>query len=371
MIDPRVTKLAQNLVNYSVSLMAGEKLLIEVSSVKNELVKELIKAAYEAGALPFVSVNSSTYNREIISSCSEEYVKLMAKYSIARMEEMDAYIGIRDNDNASEMSDVPSEKMNIYSKYYSHPVHHELRVNNTKWCVLRYPNPSMAQLAGMSTESFENLYFDVCNLDYSKMATAMAALVDIMDKTDKVHITGPGTDLTFSIKGIPSISCAGLMNIPDGEVFTAPVRDSVTGFISYNVPSTNDGFTFENVRLEFENGKITKATSNDTKKMNDIFDKDEGARYVGEFALGVNPYITKPMNDILFDEKISGSFHFTPGSCYKEADNGNDSSEHWDLVCVQTHEYGGGEIWFDDVLIRKGGLFVLDSLLCLNPENLI
>jgi aminopeptidase len=370
MIDPRVTKLAQNLVSYSTSLKAGEKLLIEVSSTKNELVSELIKAASKVGALPFVSINSSTYNREIVSSCSAEYLKYLANYAMVRMTEMDAYIGIRDNDNASEMSDVPTDKMNLYSKLYSHPVHHEIRVNNTKWCVMRYPTPSMAQLAGMSTEAFEDLYFDVCNLDYSNMFVAMDALVEVMNHTDKVHIIGPGTDLSFSIKDIPAIKCAGEMNIPDGEVYTAPVRDSVNGSLSYNVPSTNGGFTFENVQFEFENGKIVKATSNDIEKINSILDKDDGARYIGEFSLGLNPFIIKPMNDILFDEKICGSFHFTPGSCYKDANNGNDSSEHWDLVCVQTPEYGGGEIWFDDVLIRKDGLFVLDSLLCLNPEKL-
>jgi aminopeptidase len=243
-------------------------------------------------------------------------------------------------------------------------------VNNTKWCVMRYPNESFAQLAGMSTDDFEDFYFNVCNLDYSKMSKAMDNLIELMEKTDKVRIVGPGTDLTFSIKGIPAIKCDGKMNIPDGEVFTAPVRDSVNGVITFNTPAVSEGFTYEDIRFEFKDGKIIGATSNDTDRINKKLNTDEGARYIGEFAIGVNPYILKPMKDTLFDEKIMGSIHLTPGRCYDEASNGNKSAIHWDLVLIQTKEYGGGEIYFDDVLVRKDGLFVVEPLLCLNPENL-
>ena len=222
----------------------------------------------------------------------------------------------------------------------------------------------------MSTEKFEDFYFDVCNLDYSKMGKAMENLVEYLNRTDKVHIVGPGTDLTFSIKDIPSIPCAGDANIPDGEVFTAPVKDSINGTLQYNAPAVYQGFTFENIKLTFKDGKIIEATANDTKRINEVFDTDEGARYVGEFAIGVNPYVVTPMKDTLFDEKIMGSFHFTPGNCYDDAPNGNHSSIHWDLVCIQTPEYGGGEMYFDDVLVRKDGRFVVKELECLNPENL-
>ena len=229
---------------------------------------------------------------------------------------------------------------------------------------------SMAQLAKMSTEAFEDFYFQVCNLDYSKMSAAMDSLVELMDQTDKVRLVGPGTDLTFSIKGIKAIKCAGELNIPDGEVYSAPVRDSVNGVVTYNTPSPYQGFTFENVKLTFKDGKIIEATANNTERINKVFDTDEGARYVGEFAIGVNPYILHPMQDILFDEKIDGSFHFTPGQCYDDAYNGNKSNIHWDLVNIQRPEYGGGEIYFDDVLIRKDGRFVIPELEKLNPENL-
>ncbi|MFL6558809.1 MAG: aminopeptidase, partial [Bacillus sp. (in: firmicutes)] len=235
---------------------------------------------------------------------------------------------------------------------------------------LRYPTSSMAQLAKMSTEAFENFYFDVCNLDYGRMDQAMDSLKALMDRTDKVRITGPGTDLSFSIKDIPAIKCAGRLNIPDGEVYTAPVRDSVNGVVTYNTPSPYQGFTFENVKLTFRDGKIVEAESNDSSRINKIFDTDEGARYIGEFAIGVNPFILNPMQDILFDEKIAGSFHFTPGQCYDDAFNGNHSNIHWDMVNIQRPEYGGGEMYFDDVLIRKDGLFVIPELEVLNPDNL-
>ena len=228
----------------------------------------------------------------------------------------------------------------------------------------------MAQSAKTSLEDFEDFYFNVCNLDYSKMSNAMDSLVELMNKTDKVRLVSEGTDLTFSIKDIPAKKCAGRCNIPDGEVYTAPVRDSVNGVITYNTPSEMNGFTFENVKLTFKDGKIVECDGNDKERLEKVFNTDEGARYVGEFAIGVNPYITKPMNNILFDEKIAGSIHFTPGNCYDDAYNGNHSAIHWDMVLIMTPEYGGGEIWFDDVLIRKDGIFVVPELECLNPENL-
>ncbi|HHY82220.1 MAG TPA: aminopeptidase [Clostridiales bacterium] len=370
MLDPRIKTLAHNLINYSCGLKAGEKVLIESIGLEPPLIKELIREAYEVGAVPLVTIKDNEINRVLYTGCTAEQMKLMAKYEAARMSDVDAYIGVRSGRNASELSDVPADKMEIYMKYLWNEVHGKIRVPKTKWVVLRYPSPSMAQLAQMSTEAFEDHYFNVCNLDYSKMSRSMDPLVELMNRTDKVRITGKGTDLTFSIKGLKAIKCDGKLNIPDGEVYTAPVKDSVNGVITYNTPSEYQGFTYENVKLTFENGRIVKAEANDNERINKIFDTDEGARYVGEFAIGVNPYITRAIKDTLFDEKIAGSFHFTPGSSYDDCFNGNKSAIHWDLVCIQTPEYGGGEMYFDDVLVRKDGLFVLPELEGLNPENL-
>ncbi|WP_114570264.1 aminopeptidase [Exiguobacterium flavidum] len=369
MRDPRLTELANNLINYSVDLQPGENVLIENFGIQRELVEALVEAAYAAGGFPFVLLKDNRVLRKLYSGASEEQLALMADIERKQMQAMDAYIGLRSGDNINELSDVPADKMKLYGQTLG-KMHTEDRVKGTKWVVLRYPSPSMAQLANKSTEAFEDFYFDVCTLDYKKMGEAMEPLVELMNRTDKVRLVGEGTDLSFSIKDIPAIKCAGSANIPDGEVFTAPVRDSINGVISYNTPSPYQGFTFENVVLTFENGKIVDAKANDTERINDVFNTDEGARYVGEFAIGVNPYIQHPMKDILFDEKIDGSFHFTPGQAYAEAFNGNNSSIHWDLVSIQRPDYGGGEIWFDDVLIRKDGRFVLPELEVLNPENL-
>ncbi|MGI6711187.1 MAG: aminopeptidase [Bacillota bacterium] len=371
MSDPRFKTLAANLINYSVELKPGEKILIETVGFETPFTMELVKAAYQAGGIPFVSIKNQEINRTLLENATKEQMDLIAQWESARMKSMDAYIGIRAGENASEMSGVPEEKMQLYMKYWVDPVHHQIRVPKTKWVVLRYPNHSMAQLASMSTNAFTDFYFQVCNLDYAKMSQAMKKLVDLLNNTDSVRITGPGTDLTFSIKGIPAIECDGHLNIPDGEVYTAPVKDSVEGKITYNTPAVYQGFTYENICLEFRKGKIIKATANNTEKINKVLDTDEGARYVGEFALGVNPYILQPIKDTLFDEKIMGSFHFTPGSCYDNAFNENKSAIHWDLVCIQRPEYGGGKIYFDDVLVRSDGRFVPDSLQCLNPENLV
>jgi aminopeptidase len=368
--DPRIETLAKNLINYSIRLQKGEKVLIENFGLQKELVIALVKEAYGAGGYPFVSLKDHQVDRALMMGGSEEQYHMIADFEAAVMKKMDAYIGLRSGNNINELADVPDEKMKLQGQTVGQKVHREIRVPKTRWVVLRYPTSSMAQLAKMSTEQFEDFYFDVCNLDYSKMDKAMDPLVELMNKTDKVRLTGKGTDLTFSIKDIPAIKCSGQMNIPDGEVYTAPVRDSVNGQITYNTPSPYNGFTFENVQLTFKAGKIIEATANDTERINKIFDTDEGARFVGEFAIGVNPYILHPMQDILFDEKIDGSFHFTPGQAYDDAYNGNKSNIHWDMVMIQRPEYGGGEIYFDDVLIRKDGRFVLPELEALNSENL-
>ena len=370
MRDSRVETLAGKLINYSCRLQPGERVLIEAIGLEMPLATALIEQAYEAGGVPLVTIKNGSVDRALLMGCNAQQMKQMAKYEAARMSEMDAYIGVRSGDNAAELADVSQDKLEIYQKYFWEEVHGKIRVPRTKWVVLRYPSPAMAQLANTSTEGFEDFYFRVCNLDYGRMSRAMDPLVNLMNRSDRVRIVGTGTDLSFSIRGLPAIKCDGLLNIPDGEVYTAPVRSSVNGFITYNTSSRHQGFTYENIRLEFQNGKIIKATANDTARIAAVLDIDEGARYIGEFSFGINPYVTRSIGDTLFDEKITGSIHFTPGSAYEDCFNGNRSALHWDLVLIQTPEYGGGEVYFDDVLIRKDGRFLLDELRGLNPENL-
>ncbi len=368
MTDPRYTKLAKLLIGYSTELQKGEKILLDVIDVPDEFTVELIRAAREAGAIPLVETRHTRISREILHGTTSEHAALVRDIEMFRMKKMQAYIAIRGSMNANENADVPSDRMSLYTKTLRPVLNY--RVNKTRWVVLRWPSPSMAQAANMSTEAFENFYFDVCTMDYRKMAKAMLPLEKRMKAADRVRLKGPGTDLSFSIKGIGAKSCNGKLNIPDGEVFSCPVKTSVNGTIQFNTPTLYSGTRFENVRLEFENGKVVKASSNNNKRLNEILDTDAGARYVGEFAIGFNPYIENPMCDILFDEKIAGSLHFTPGQAYEIADNGNRSAVHWDMVLIQRPEWGGGEIWFDDELIRKDGLFVPKDLRPLNPENL-
>jgi aminopeptidase len=367
--DPRIDLVAKNLIHHSVRLQKGEKILISGTDEATPLLKALVKEAYAVGGIPFIKHGEAELTKELLMGTSEEQLKLMAEADLIIMRAVDAFISIASPRNNTTLSDVPADMMNLYRVHYMTPVHSKERVENTKWVIATFPNPSMAQSANMSTDAYEDFYYNVSTLDYTKMSAAMDPLVRLMEKTDKVRITGKDTDLTFSIKDLPAIKCDGKLNIPDGEVFTAPVRNSVNGYITYNTPAVYMGTTYENIRLEFKDGKIIDATANNTEEINKVFNIDEGARYVGEFAIGVNPYIMNPMKNTLFDEKISGSIHFTPGRAYKEAFNGNTSSIHWDLVFIQRPEYGGGEIYFDDVLIRKDGLFVLDELKGLNPDN--
>jgi len=369
-MDQRLQSFAKIIARYSTTVQPGEKVLIHcVGTAPEPLVRALIKETYEAGGLPFVRRSDPRTERELLLRATREQLETRAALELAEMKEMQVYIGIRGGDNINELSDVPAEMQRL-SAEIMRPVT-QYRVDHTKWVVMRYPNGSMAQSASMSQDAFEDFYFKVCSLDYGRMSLAMDRLVALMERTDKVHIRGKGTDLHFSIKGIPAIKCDGKMNLPDGEVFTAPVRDSVNGQITFNCPAVYQGTTYEHISLIFNDGKIVNATASDTDRLNHVLDTDEGARYIGEFAIGVNPYILKPMKDTLFDEKIMGSFHFTPGECYEEASNGNQSAIHWDLVCIQTPEYGGGEIYFDGVLVRKDGRFVLPELEDLNPERLM
>ena len=370
-MDSRLTQLADVLVSHSTQLKAGERVLIEAFDIPREAVEAVIERVVAAGAIPFVETKDTRILSQLYKAATPDMMERWASWELSRMQQMDAYIGMRGSLNALELSDVPSDRMALYQEHLWRGVHN-YRIQHTRWVVLRYPTPAFAQAAGMSTAAFEDFYFKVCTLDYAKMHAAQQPLKKRMLEADRVRLTGKGTDLGFSIKGIGAVTCSGEKNIPDGEIYSCPVLESVNGVIQYNTPTLYQGVRFEGIRLEFKDGKIVDATcSTDTKRLNEILDSDPGARYVGEFAIGFNPHVTRPMLDILFDEKIAGSFHFTPGQAYEDAGNGNKSGVHWDMVFIQTPEYGGGEIYFDDALIRKDGVFIPEDLHGLNPDNLI
>ncbi len=367
MHDARFDRLAQLLIGYSIRLKRNENVLIEAFDIPDEMTIALVRAARKAGGVPFVQLQHGRVSRALALDATERQLAFGATHELARMKKMHGYIAIRGSNNITELSDVPVSQLKLLAKKMR-PVQDQ-RVKKTKWVVLRWPSPSMAQLAGMSTEAFEDFYFEVCTLDYRKLQPGMKALKQLLEKTNRVEIKGPATDLRFSIKNIPAIICGGDRNIPDGEVFTAPVRNSVEGHVTFNAPTIYQGTSFDGIRLEFREGKIVNATGNETAKLNKILDSDPGARYVGEFSLGFNPSILQPMRDILFDEKIAGSFHFTPGQAYEEADNGNRSQVHWDMVSIQRPDFGGGSIYFDGKLIRRNGEFIPKALRSLNRNG--
>ncbi len=370
MRDPRSARLARLIVQHSTQLEPGEVILIESFDVNHGLVLDLVDEAYRAGGVPLVFLRSNAVNRQLLRGATERQLQVQAAVELFEMQQAQAYVGLRGAENTAELSDVPPERMALHTRLLQKPVHFEYRVNHTRWVVLRYPTPSMAQAANMSTEAFEDFYYRVCTLDYDRMAEAMKPLEARMRATDRVHLKGPGTDLRFSIRGIGVVPCEGRRNLPDGECYTAPVRDSVEGTIAFNTPSLYLGTTYESLRFTFEGGRIVKACGRPADKLAALLDTDEGARFVGEFSLGFHPFILAPMKDTLFDEKIAGSLHFTPGQAYREADNGNRSRIHWDLVLIQRPEYGGGEVEFDGEVIRRDGRFLPAELAGLNPERL-
>ncbi len=372
MFHDRIQQLAQTIVHYSTKIQAGDIVFIHGKGFETrDLAEAVLAETVKTGGIPYLYYEDDRATRRLLLDGTEETFKKLGDFLLLQMKQAQVYVGIRGADNVFELADAPKEKLKLYDKYIVGPVHLEQRVKHTRWCVMRYPNAAMCQLAQTSSEAFGTFYYDVCCLDYAKMSESVQPLVELMKKTDRVRIVSPQTDLQFSINEIPVIPCSGTHNIPDGECFTAPVRESINGTIRFNAPSVHEGILYNYIQLTFKDGKAIEMDSGaNTDRLRGVLTSDEGASYVGEFSFGYNPYILTPMKDTLFDEKIAGSLHLAMGQAYDDAPNGNESTLHWDLVLIQRSEYGGGEVYFDDVLIRKDGLFILPELERLNPENL-
>ena len=365
-MSEKLKELASLIVNYSIRVEKDERVLITTQSLETrEFVSYLIEEIYKNGGVPCLKINDPILGARLAEKNNEGRIELLKKIQENEVELFDSFINIRYATNDYENKNVSGEM----SKKLSQALlpSSDVRVNQRKWVLLNYPSLLDSYKAKMTSTEFMKFALRVMTVNYKSMSELIKPLKKLMDKTDKVRIVSPGTDITFSIKGMGSIPCVGEMNIPDGELYSAPVKNSVNGTITYNTPSPYQGRVYNHVSLEFKDGKIINATcDDDNEKLNEIFNTDEGARYVGEFSLGFNPEILYPMGDILYDEKILGSIHFTPGQAYKDCYNGNDSGIHWDMVLIQRKDYGCGEIYFDDVLIRKDGMFVLEELKPLN-----
>ena len=363
-MDPRAKALANIAVNHSVQVKPNELILIETDNPEHDICKALIDAIYDCGGMPHLIISNDALLRRIVSRAKDEQFELMRACDDILLDRADGYIIVKGHENNLEFSGVPADRLASYMRLYKRKI--AARRHRTKWLVLRLPTPSEAQAAGMHTDEYEDFFYGACCIDYKVLYEKMLPLKQLLEKTKEVHITGPGTDLTFSVEGLPVLIAAGAVNLPDGEVYTAPVRESINGTVQFNTVSVTQGHVFTNVALTFRNGRVVEATCDKTDELNQFLDADENNRYVGEFAFGTNIGITKPVGSILFDEKLGGSFHLALGNCYEECDNGNHAPIHWDLVCIQRPPLGGGHIYLDGVLIRKDGLFVLDSLRALN-----
>jgi len=363
--DIRIEKYADTLVNYSVNVKKGDIVQIVANGTGAlPLLKEVYIKCLQVGA-KYVDYNLvlPEISRTFYNHAHNDQLAYFPQHKMDFLKKVDVYIGISAAENSMEMAMANQENIAAYDRLMR-PVLDE-RVKNSRWVVCRYPTHGAAQDAKMSLEEYEDFLFGACNIDWSEISKKQDKLKKLMDETCMVRIVASDTDLTFSIEGMAAQKCDGHRNMPDGEVYTAPLRESAEGCISYNCPSIYQGKEFNQVRFEFEKGKIVRAASPGMDvELNRVLDTDEGARYIGEFAIGVNPNINKPMRNILFDEKIFGSIHFTPGQCYEACDNGNKSAVHWDLIRILK---GDGAIYFDDQLIQKDGLFVHETLLDLNP----
>jgi len=364
MYDPRNKALADKVISYSTATKPGENVMIELFGINGiHLAQEMTRAVIDAKGVPFVVIRDIETERIIRErGTAELWARLRDASGLPTMKEMDVYIGVRAGENIYELSGVGKEQNKAYSEQYGLPVHMEERVNNTRWCVLRYPSPSFAMNAKMATSTFADFYYKACLLDYAELNERMKPLHELLAKGRELKLVGEGTDITFSIEGQTWIPCAGDVNIPDGEIFSAPLLTSVNGVITY-APTVYEGKPFEFIKLVVKDGVVVDFDSSNNKGLEEILSTDEGARRFGEFSFGTNPYIDQPMYDILFDEKIWGSNHLTLGKCYDIAPNGNNSAIHWDLVCI------GADVILDGELIRKGRHFVREELIPLNPES--
>jgi aminopeptidase len=359
--------IADLIAGHSLKIKPGEKFLIDATDDCDDLIIAAVKSAQKKGGLPFVLHQSSRVRRAWLMGITDEQLASWYENMYRLRKEMDCILTIRSQNNGFELADVPLEAVRKFAGMAIR-LGKEARKPTLRTSLIRYPTDSFAQQCGMSTEACEEFFFNVCSMDYQVLHQEMEPLKAALDRANQVRILSPGTDISFSIEGLKCSISAGTWNIPDGETAMKIVRESVDGTIAYNIPSNHQGFVFRDIKLTFKKGQVVGIEANDAKRMEAILDTDVGARYIGEFAIGVNPYLRRPIIDTLFDEKMAGSLHFTPGGTDAE---GRESSVHWDIVLSHLSEYGGGEIYLDGKLWRKDGLFVDDALKRLNPDTLL
>ncbi|WP_170834471.1 aminopeptidase [Fictibacillus solisalsi] len=365
MSTQELSDIAKRVVHHSLEIKRGEKVLIDIEGEAEEFSNQLMIEIYHAGAYPFLKSTRVSNLKKLIAGATKESLNLWLRHEQYKAEGMDAYIGIKAEENIFEYNDIPRDQYQLYQQNFSQPLQLDYLGKN-KWILMRYPTKGMAQLAKLGSEELRTIFYQSCTMDYKKLSENVKPLKERLSKSKTVTVTSPDTDFTFSIQHMDSFMCDGRYNLPDGEIFTAPIRDSVNGVIHFNCPTSFQGYVLEDVRFEFVDGKIASYQGNDRDLLKRILETDDGASYIGEFGIGLNPFITKPMNNILFDEKMSGSLHLAIGQAFPMANNGNKSAIHLDFVLNQQSSHGGGSLYFDKELIRKDGIFIPKDLKNLN-----
>ncbi|MFZ5967588.1 MAG: aminopeptidase [Bacillota bacterium] len=368
MADHRVEKLAHLLVNYSLKLKKGDKLLIEASTMALPLVQQVYKEALIAGAHPDIHSGLDGIKELLFTYGSEEQIGHVSVLSRATLEDFDAVLTIWGEQNPKELFGIDSKKISMHrsaKKDLLMKFYRKIATGEVRWCGTLFPGHGEAQEAGMSLREYENFVYGAGLMntenpteEWRKISKQQQKICDYLNTKKKLHIVSKDTDIQMEIEGRKWINCDGEANFPDGEVFTTPIRESVNGTIRFTYPAIYSGKEVEDVRLTFKDGKVIEASAAKGEEfLISMLDTDEGARYVGEIAIGTNYGIQRFTKNILFDEKIGGTVHLAVGAGLEETGGHNESAVHWDMICDMRDD---GKIYVDDELIYENGKFIIE-----------
>lgn len=368
MTDPRVEKLAEVLVTYSTAVQPGDKVLVRGGTMAEPLLKAVYAKVLQAGGHPLMRVSLPGTEELFFRYASDEQLQHVPEPLKLVIETYDVSIGIGGAENTKALSGVDPAKMVLRNQAQTELMKTYLQRSASgefRWVGTIFPTNAYAQDAEMSLSEYEDFVYGACMPEpddpvgyWQRFSAWQQRIVDWFKGKERVHVIGPETDLHLSIAGRVFINSDGKHNMPSGEVFTGPVEDSVEGHVYFSYPAIHQGREMTGVRLWFEGGRVVKASAEKNEEfLLKTLDTDEGSRYVGEFAIGTNEGITRFTRQILFDEKIGGSFHMAVGAGYPETGSKNESAIHWDMICDLRD---GGEIWVDDELLYKNGEFVIE-----------
>lgn len=364
-MNSETSKFIRKILLFSLELKKGDKIYIDINGDASEQLQEyLFRQIINLGCLPKINVTTTHNYIQLVNKGDKEYFEYLYLTEKTNLELMDAYLNIKIDTNKFNYKELNKKNLELYYELYHLPK--LIEASKKKWLVTELPTDSMAQFSELSTNQLRKIFFNASNIDFTKYDSELSYLKRLLDNTENIRVTGTNTNLSFSKKNIKSFICDGKSNLPDGEIFTAPIKESLEGYISFNLPTSFMGIRYNNIYLEFNKGRVVNYKSDNNEALGSLLNKDEGSCYIGEFGIGFNPYIYKPMQNTLFDEKMAGSLHLAIGQSYEMANNENSSSIHVDFILCQLKEFGGGEIYFDNNLIRKDGYFTPIELNRLN-----